>query len=171
MLFKNKTQYVANNYQKEHDFKIFKDLILPHVFSNKKINESEELFENRNMREIDLIYLFHLYIHPDSTSEAVAKSFSKNIDYINRVYRRLENSKIKLVKRLRSSRKDFFVMCLTTEGKEIVMGNLSQIKHLLVEIKKVSKVDRGYKGTFYILDPRTNSKVSAINELVGYFNL
>jgi len=152
---------------RKHDFELFRTIILPFIFSEEKVNETKEMLEGYNLREIDLIYLFYLYLHPNYTTNEIAKSFCKDKDYVNRVFRRLE----RLVERNRKKRINPLKLKLTESGKEVLSQNLTKIKEILKETKRVSHTGRGYKGAFYIFHPNRKCIVSAIREMIEYFNL
>jgi len=152
---------------RKKQFNSFKELILPHIFSENKTTHSNELFDGINMREIDLIYLLYLKNNPNTISKNIARDFIKSEDHINRVFRRLENSKIKLVERRRDKNSiDFFKINLTKEGENIILNNFTHIKKILMEIRRLDKFDKVYKNTFYITNPVSKKQCTAIKEMM-----
>ena len=169
--FKEKITIGYKNSIRDLHFILFKELILPHIFSKEKIKSSNELLKGNNLRDIDLIYLFYLYLHPNSVSRDIAKDFSKNEDYINKVFRRLEESTIPLVTRNRSKKRtEFAKFNLTKKGEMTVLSNSHTIKNILVEIRRTHKFNRGFRGAFYLKD-HLEKPYSAINEMIEYFNM
>ena len=167
---KTSKEQIRIAYRKEirnHDFKLFKNMILPLIFSKEKANKTREMLRGNNLREIDLIYLFYLYLHPGSTTVEVAENFCKDNDYVNRIFRRLK----KYVKRDRRKRTESFKLKLTKRGERIVHRNLMKIKKIVEEIKRVTQRGRGYRGAFYLFHPKRGKIVLAIKEAIEYFNL
>jgi hypothetical protein len=64
-----------------------------------------------------------------------------------------------------------FKLKLTNKGKRVIHQNLAKIKKILEETKRVNQTGRGYRGAFYMLHPKRKKIVSAIGEMIEYFNL
>lgn len=154
---------------RKKDFSLFKPLIMPYIFCENKIKDLKNLFDSKYVRNIDLIYLFYLYLHPYSTANKISIAFHKNKDHIVKVYRRLYQNNPQLIERKRPARNKFFELSLTEEGNNYLKNNYSKLKDILSEIKRLDKSKRRYRSTLILRDPKTSEKIDAINEILFKF--
>ncbi|MBU0898595.1 MAG: hypothetical protein ABIH55_04895 [Nanoarchaeota archaeon] len=160
--FGDRVNIAHRNNIREKDTKLFNKFIKNHLISYPKKKQTEMLIKGCFQRDIDLLYMYYLYLCKESNSNKLAKSFGKNKDHINKVFRGLENNKPKLVNRTRNGRNEFNVIKLTSYGKSIVEENKIQIINMLKEIKRLDKYKRHYKSSFILTNPKTQEKNNSI---------
>ena len=151
---------------REKDILLFSKFIKKYLISESKKKQTDLLVRGHLQRDLDLLYMYYLFLKQETTSYVIAKDFCKNIDHINKVFRCLEANKPKLVIRTRKRRNEFNTIKLTHFGQSVVNENHSKILSILREIKRLDKYERHYLSSFILTNPKTKQKVKAIQAML-----
>lgn len=164
---------IAHNKKiRDNDIKLFGKLILPYIFSKRKMKEASDLTNGNYLRDIDLVYLYYLYLHRNMRSDKLCKAFNKSRDHIVRIYRRLEEMSPPLLKRKRGENAitEFYELNLTKIGKKVIERNTNKIKEILKETIRIHKFGKGFRGTFRLCK-NDGEPVQAIYEIIQDLSL